>query len=121
MTLEADITAVAGPVVSGRIYPTAAALNTPRPYITYQQIGGDGGVHLLDHTVVPGKEHAMLQFNVWADTAAAAKAKARELEAAMRAATAFTARPLGAFVDDHNPDLGRYGARHDYSIWSDRT
>lgn len=108
-------------LVSGRVYPDIAPTNTPRPYITYQQVGGDPvayvGKELSDN------QHALVQFNTWADTRLEASALCRQIEAALVQATAFEARPESGLIAQHEPDLTPpgYGARQDFSIWHPRS
>lgn len=118
MTLEADIRMLLDPLVFERVYPDVAPLSTQRPYITYQQIGGDV-IDVLGQEV-PDKVNAMLQINVWADTRVQASALANQIEVAMIQATAFRARPLSAFAGDHDEDMNIYGTRQDFSVWRSR-
>ena len=41
MTIESDLVTVIGGLCSGRIYPDVAPIDTARPYVTYQQVGGE--------------------------------------------------------------------------------
>ena len=53
-----------------RVYPVAAPVNTERPYITWQHIGGQS-LRFVDNTAAD-KRHTMVQVNVWHSTLASA-------------------------------------------------
>lgn len=118
MTLEAKLFALLTALVSGRIFPDVAPFDTQRPYIIWQQIGGQA-VTFLENTV-PSKRNANVQISAWADTRAQANDLSLDIEATLTLATTLQARPLSAHVSEHEPDLMRYGARQDFSIWADR-
>jgi len=118
MTLEAKLFALLTSLVAGRIFPDVAPFDTPRPYIVWQQIGGQA-VTFLENTV-PSKRNATVQIMAWADTRAAANDLALAIESSLTLATTLQARPITAHVAEHEPDLVRYGARQDFSIWADR-
>lgn len=118
MTAEATLYALIGPLVGSRVYPDVAEFATPRPYVTYQKVGGFS-IKPLDRGI-PDKVHGLYQINVWADSRAVANDVARQIEDALRTTTAFSAVPDGEFRSDHDPDLNRYGTRQDFSIWSTR-
>jgi len=117
MTVESDLYD-ALKVICARTFPDIAPVNTARPYVTYQQIGGDA-VSFIDSTV-PSKENGEFQINVWADTRASAKALIKQIEAALIVATAFQARPLAAPVSDYDHDNQVYGSLQSFSVWSNR-
>ena len=116
---EADLRNILAAIVP-RVYPDVAPQPLPAgPYVVYQQAGGRAinplsVTHAAD---LPDLRHARMQITVWATTRAAANTASRQIEDALRLATAFTAQPLGAMTADHDPDTGLYGARQDFSIW----
>lgn len=115
MTFEADLFTVikaAAPAVGTRVFPDFAQVNTQRPYITYQQIGGPV-INPLDNAA-PGVRFADVQVNVWSNTRAEALSIARAVEDAMRGATAFSARPLEAASADYDAEIPVYGCRQDF-------
>jgi len=118
MTIESDIYDTIKGLVGNRVFPDVAPWETARPYITYQQIGGQV-IRPLDR-VVPDKKHGIFQVNVWADTRAEAAAMALQVEAALIQSTAFICKPDSAPIANHEPDLNRYGTIQDFSIWSSR-
>jgi hypothetical protein len=114
MSIETDIYAAVAAVVA-RTYPDGAPVNPTRPYSVYQLVGGNV-VNFTENTV-PGLNHADVTVEVWADTRLAANALMRAVEAAMRAATAFTAQPISALAGDYEESVPEYGARQDFSCW----
>ena len=119
MSMEADLTALLHTVCT-RVHPDVAPPGTPLPYATYQHIGGESLV-FLDNT--PGdKRNSLVQINVWSARRLESLALIRQIEDALRAATAFTARslgePLGQFEED--PQQNRYGALQRFSVWAAR-
>ncbi|WP_367847004.1 DUF3168 domain-containing protein [Rhodoferax sp. WC2427] len=116
MALETTLATLLGMLCS-RVYPDIAGDPLPpRPYITYQQVGGVA-VNFLERAVV-GKRNARVQINVWADTRLAASALAGQVEDAIKLCTDFQGEPLAAWVAVHEPDLRLYGTRQDFTIWS---
>lgn len=118
MTFEADLFTLlkaAAPALGTRVYPDFAPTSTTRPYCTYQQIGGD--VINPFENVVPDKRNSVVQVNVWSNTRMEALSIIRAIEDAMRAASAFQARPIGAAVADYDADIPVYGARQDFTCW----
>lgn len=106
------------PLVGGRVFPDVAPLSSARPYITWQQIGGDVIRPLANE--VADKRNAMVQINVWADTRQQAVQIILQAEEALVTCSDFVARPLAAFASRHEPDVNLYGAEQDFTIWSDR-
>lgn len=117
MTLEEKLVALLLPICE-RTFPDFAPVDTPRPYVTWQQIGGDAP-DFVDNSL-PDKENAFVQINVWSDRRTEAKALIKQVEAALVAATAVQASPMGAAASDADPDMERYCSRQDFSIWADR-
>lgn len=118
MTVEASIYALLSPLVGGRVFPDVAPFNTQRPYVTYQQIGGEvinplgGGV--------PDKQNGYFQVNVWASKRSEAAALALQIEAAFRTATVFVARPMAAPIAQRDEDVGICSTQQEFSVWSAR-
>lgn len=117
MTVEADLRTVLL-TACPRVFPDVAPTSTTRPYVTYQQIGGQV-INPLGKEL-PNKQNGEFQINVWSDTRAEAAATALLIEAALRQAEQFVARPLSAPSSDYDHDMLVYGSRQDFSIWSDR-
>lgn len=108
MSFEEDLYAVLDAVLPGGVFPDFADVGTPRPYVTWQQIGGP----VLNPVSgdATGLRSVECQINVWADTRLQARTLIRSIEAAMRAAPAFDARPMAEPVDDFDADIPVYGS-----------
>ncbi|MBD8531574.1 MULTISPECIES: DUF3168 domain-containing protein [unclassified Massilia] len=117
MTLEEKLFAELVAVCS-RVFPDFASTGTERPYVTFQQIGGQS-IACLDNTL-PSKENADMQINVWADSRKQAKTLILAIEARLTGATTIQASPQGAAVSDFDADMARYCSRQDFNIWADR-
>lgn len=117
MTLEESLTALLR-TICPRTFRGFARTNTELPYCTYQRIGGQS-VDFLDNTI-PSKRNADIQVNVWSSSQAEADALIGQMEAAMRASSAFQARAVAESSDDFDADMERYCARQDFTIWADR-
>jgi hypothetical protein len=117
VSLESDLFNAIKGLVSNRVFPDVAPINTARPYVTYQQVGGEAENYL--ESAVVGKRNARMQINVWADTRAAAMTLCRSIEDTLVTSTTLRAYVLGApvslYEDETSPPL--YGTRHDFSIW----
>lgn len=118
MTVEVDIEAVLAPLVGGRVFPDTAPFKTPRPYATYQQIGGLTLNPIAKE--VASSKNGFFQVNVWSDRRAEADAIALQIEEALVTAEAFAAKPMAGPISINEADLNRYGKQQDFSIWSDR-
>ena len=118
MIVETEIYNTLAGLVPGHVWPDLAPLDVARPFITFQQVGGES-VGFVEQ-VLPSKENARMQINVWADTRIQAKTLIKQIEAAMVAATAFQASAEGAPISRYEPDTKLYGSQQDFSVWSDR-
>lgn len=118
MTVEADLFTALQGLVGGRCYPDQAPEGAVVPYIVWQQVGGVAPSFL--ERALPSKANARIQVAVWSAGRAQTMALSRDIEGAMVVATAFDAKPLGAAVADFEHDTKRYGARQDFTVWSDR-
>ena len=116
MSLESLIFDTLKDVCDSRVYPDFAPEETPRPYITYQQVGGDS-LNFIKQSE-PSMRSARVQFNVWADTRKDASNLALQLEQALRMNEALNTTVLGAptsLVDDISK---LRGTRQDFTFWS---
>ena len=117
MSLESKLFTELG-ALCPRVFPDVAPAGTLRPYVTYQQIGGDPAFYVEGQAM--GKVNAYVQINVWHDERAQANALMRQIEAALLAATTFQAEPLAALIGSYDDDTRLRGAQQDFSIWADR-
>jgi hypothetical protein len=119
MSVEAEIFTVLGPLVGNRVYPDTAPLNTPKPYIVYQRIGGRVITPLGRD--IPDKQNARVQVTCWSATRLASSALALQIEDLLRTTAVFVAcSPESAPVSMNEPDMGLYGAAQDFTVWSQR-
>jgi hypothetical protein len=117
MTLEEKLY-VELTAVCPRVFTDFAPTDTVRPYVTYQQVGGET-LQFMDRTV-PSKENADIQVSVWADTRKEAKAMILAIEAQLINATSVQAGPIAASISDFDADMERYCSRQDFNVWADR-
>lgn len=117
MSMESDLTALLK-TLTPRVFPDFAPAGTVAPYITYQHIGGRP-LRWLDGSAAD-KRHTLLQINVWTATRAASLLLIRQVEEAMCASAAFTARPAAEPTSEAEegamPPL--YGSMQDFDIYS---
>lgn len=114
MTIEASIFTVVGALCSGRCYPDRAPIGTPKPYVVYQQVGGQ--VVNPINGAVPGLRHARVQFMVWVATRATATTLMNQIEDAVRASPLFGS-PEGALVARFDEHSELRGAMQDFTFW----
>ena len=115
MSVEAELYTVLK-VLCARTFPDFAPVNTARPYVTYQSIGGES-LRFLDKTAAD-KRHTIIQINVWAGSRLDATTLARQIETSLCASTAFNANPQSEPVSDFDADIPVYGCRQDFEILS---
>lgn len=100
-------------LVAGQMFPDVAPVGVPKPYITYQQVGGQdtatmGGVAAL--------RNARMQINVWAETRLEASQLMNQIIPILTA-DPIRARPYGDAVSRYEDETKLYGAELDFSIW----
>jgi hypothetical protein len=115
--VESDLTALLL-TLCPRVSPDVAPTSTARPYVTYQAIGG--ATQRFVDGAAPTLRNTRVQINVWSSTRLEASQLIRQIEDALCAATAFTARPESEPVSSVDEDLGLRGAMQDFSIWAAR-
>ena len=95
------------------MYPDTAPLETPYPFVTYQQVGG-----VTPYTMAgkPDGSNARIQINAWAVTREQANTLMHAIET-IAAADPFRAVPIGALVAEYNAATKGRGARQDFSFW----
>lgn len=119
MSLETSLfTVLSTTLGSSQVYPDAAPAGTLPPYITYQQIGGEATTFV--DNLVPSKENALMQIEVWATTRLAAKAMSLAVESALTVATTLQARSVGAAQATFDEETDLRGSMQDFSIWANR-
>lgn len=118
MSVESDIYTTLKGLVSNRCFPDFAPLGTVRPFIVYEQTGGEA-LHYLEGTL-PDKKHGRFEVGVYADSRANCASIALQVEAAMAAATAFTATAIHAPISDYASDVAIYSSTQNFSVFSTR-
>jgi hypothetical protein len=104
-----------GPLCANRVYPLKAPANAAKPYVVYQQVGGQA-INFVE-SEMPGLRNAVFQINCWATTQAAAKALALAVEEAMVEEVALQTTVLSALVMVYDEVAQLYGSRQDFSVW----
>jgi hypothetical protein len=118
MTIEAKIYNALSPLVGGRVFPDVAPLSTVRPYIVYNQVGGEVVDYL--ENAVSTKQNGRFQLNIWADTRATCAAVMLQVETALLTSSTMQARPVSAPNSEFDHDMDLFGSMQDFTIWSDR-
>lgn len=116
MSVESVIFDTLKGLVANRVFPDIAPAGTARPYITYQQVGGEA-VNFLDPTV-PSKKRSRFQLNVWSDTRASVAALAIAVEDALRQVASLQTTVEGAPVASYEPETNLRGSLQDFSFIS---
>jgi hypothetical protein len=101
-----------------RVFPDFAPVDTARPYVTYQHLGGRPLRWLKGDA--SDKRHSIVQVNVWSSKKSEALTLARAIEERLAAATVFNAKPEAEPVGQAEPDFEMYGTSQDFSIISFR-
>lgn len=119
MSLETAVVAVLQ-AQCPRVYPSNAPLDTPRPFVTWEHIGGDP-LRYIDGTAATNRM-ALLQVNVWAATKAQALSLGLAIEDALCTAPALSVSPnaamQGRFEDAVEPPM--YGSVQDFTVLGTR-
>lgn len=110
--MESDLVALLETIFSTRVFPDRAPATTPRPFCTYQQVGGEP-IQFLGGS--SGTGIARMQINAWADTRAEATALMRQVEQAVTNAPLFGGVEGGA-ISSYEEEQVLYGARQDFSF-----
>ena len=115
MTIEVQVFQALRQLVDGRAYPDLAPAGAARPYIVYQQVGGDA-VNFLDRAI-SSKRNSRMQVCAWAEARIEASTLIEQAELALRSAIGLQAVTLGAPVSTYDEETGLRGARQDFSLW----
>lgn len=118
MTVESQIYDTLKGLVSNRCFPDFAPLGTVRPFITFEQTGGDA-LHYLNGEL-PDKKHGRFQIGVYADSRAICAAIALQVESAMATTTVFQSSAIHAPISDYASDVKIYSSTQNFSVFSDR-
>lgn len=99
-----------------RVFPISAPLDTPRPFVTYTQIGGDS-LRYVENTAAD-KRLALEQIDVWAASKAEALGLIQSIEDALCASALFVAKVAGEPRDRLEQDVEPwlYGMSQDFEV-----
>ena len=117
MTIESDLQSALAATVSGRAFPLTAPFSTTKPFVIYQQVGGEA-VSFYE-LAMPSKRNGVFQVRVWDKTLVGAVAVARAIEVALVTSNTLRATPIGALVTDYGDEVDLYGTIQQFSIWFD--
>lgn len=116
MSMVTILQAALAQFAGGRVFPDIAPEDTARPYITWQQVGGEP-VNFVDGAV-PSKKNARVQVNVWGVTRLEVSTIAAQIEDALRGIVALQTTVLGAPISSYEPDTKLKGSMQDFSFWT---
>ena len=102
-------------LVADRVYPDLAPENPVRPYITYQQTGGDA-INFVESTI-PSKKNVRMQINVWADKRLQATAMGDAVEDVLRTLIALQPTVLGGAIATYDDETKLRGTLQYFSLW----
>lgn len=112
-SINAIVRAALDPLVDERVFPDVAPANTPRPYMTYQSVGGANSTTLDG---ISTTRNSRMQVNVWSADRETSTALMDQAMAAL-CGDAIKGVPIGEPVSVHEEDTKLYGSRLDISIW----
>lgn len=115
MSVEVTLYNTLKPLVDSRVYPDIAPELVKRPYITFQQVGGQS-VNFLN-SGIPDVRNSRFQLNVWADSRADAAKVARQLDETLRQVSELQTVVLSEPVATYELETKLYGTRQDFSFW----
>ncbi|CAG9184277.1 DUF3168 domain-containing protein [Cupriavidus respiraculi] len=116
MTIEETLFAVLGDMVGGRVFPDEAPANVPRPFVIYQQVGGDPFSFLEGAADVA---NGRFQIAVWSGDRGEAGALSRAIAKRLIDDPRTRATPVSGALSSREPLTGLYGLMQDFSIWFD--
>jgi hypothetical protein len=113
--IEADLYTKLASLVSNRVYPDVAPEGTAKPFITYQQKGGQA-VNFLG-AESSNKKNARFQINVWSATRSEAATLMRQIEDLMVTSPLY-GKIEGGSIATYDEVTKARGAMQDFSFWS---
>lgn len=123
MSVEGTLVGILAPIVGGtlpadpRVFPDVAPEGyEARPYITYQQVGGDP-LGFLDRSR-PDKKFARIQVNVWHPNRIEANRLGRLVQDRMTGpeSASLQSEALGGMVATYDEDTKLRGTMQDFAI-----
>ncbi len=116
MNIETQIYAALQGLVGGRCFPDVAPEQTARPYVTFQNVGGQP-ISFLD-SAIPSREFARVQVSVWADTRIEASDLGKAIEHALRAMTELQTDVLTGRVATFDETTQYRGTMQDFNFFT---
>ena len=113
MSLETDLIAVLQQH-SFAVHAGTAPYDTPKPYVTWQHIGGDP-LRYTDNAPA-AQRNALIQINTWASRPQEAHALILQIQEALCASPAFQATPHGEAIGAYDDADVASGYLQTYSI-----
>ena len=117
MSMESDLVTLLK-AICARTYPDVAPEATAAPFATWQGIGGES-LRYVEGSAA-NKRNTLMQINVWSATRLEALTLIRQIEDALCASGAFTAKPQGEPLSTFEPDANLYGCIQRFEIWATR-
>lgn len=103
MSLETDLVTLLQ-AQCPRVFPSGAPVNTTRPFVTWEHIGGDP-LRYIEGTAATQKL-AILGISVFSSSKSEAMSLAAAIETAICTSTAFSGRPSNGLPrGDHSDDV----------------
>jgi hypothetical protein len=115
MTPEEHVHTTLSHLAGGRIFPDIAELNTAKPYITYQAVGGEPMNFLSGDR--PSKQHVRIQVNVWSERRIEASEIGMLVEDALRSATALQVEVVSGRVATYDEETNLRGTMQDFMLF----
>lgn len=116
MSMDSMVYAALGGLVGGEVYPDFAPEGTPRPFITFQAVGGNP-INMIDNTV-PDKERVRVQVNVWAVTRLEASSLGKQAENALRAVAGLQTNVLTGRIATFDDVTELRGTMQDFEFFT---
>ena len=117
MNIETRIYDALHEFVGGRCFPDFAPEGTARPYVTFQNVGGQP-ISFID-SAIPNREFARVQVNVWADTRIEASDLGRAIEHALRGMTELQTDVLTGRAATFDETTQYRGTMQDFSFFTE--
>ena len=115
MTAEEHVHSTLAHLAGGRIFPDIAELNTAKPYITYQAVGGEPMNFLSGDR--PSKQRVRIQVNVWSERRIEASEIGMLVEDAQRSATALQVEVASGRVATYDEETNLRGTMQDFTLF----
>lgn len=118
MTIEAAFYTALRGLVTDKVYPDVNDAGTDAPYVVHQRVGGNTPVFMEGAS--PSKEFVRVQVTSWHSTRLGAVALAKQVQDALVALTAISAKPFGSAISLYDPSTKLRGCAQDFIVWADR-